>query len=213
MEAPELVFIAGCNAAGKSSFIRTRMNELPTFEIIMPDVYKGRTKQVFASALSLRKDIVLETVFNDESFKDLVDSARDAGYKTALVVLFLDSPDHSLKRADLRRLEQNGLSISKGNVLLNFNESFKNIAQYYFYFDWVDFIYTGNTDQNQHVMTFNKSVLTRYQKNDYQYIQKFAEYSFRTDRLPQDAHDTILANENYNSETTQMKSADRKFKL
>ncbi len=44
MRKPELIFIVGCNAAGKSSFIRTRISELYGFEIIMTDVYKGRTK-------------------------------------------------------------------------------------------------------------------------------------------------------------------------
>ena len=83
IKAPELVFVAGCNAAGKSSFIRTRLNELADFEILMTDVYKGRTKELFFNALNSGKNIVLETVFNDESFKDLVDSANNAGYKTS----------------------------------------------------------------------------------------------------------------------------------
>ena len=45
MGNPELIFIVGCNAAGKSSFIRTRLNELANFEIIMTDVSKGRSKE------------------------------------------------------------------------------------------------------------------------------------------------------------------------
>jgi predicted ABC-type ATPase len=43
MKQPEFIFVAGCNAAGKSSFIRTRVNELDGFEIIMTDVYKGQS--------------------------------------------------------------------------------------------------------------------------------------------------------------------------
>lgn len=35
---PELIFITGCNAAGKSTFIRTRLNELEGFEILITDV-------------------------------------------------------------------------------------------------------------------------------------------------------------------------------
>jgi len=27
MHSPELIFVAGCNAAGKSTFIRTRLND------------------------------------------------------------------------------------------------------------------------------------------------------------------------------------------
>jgi predicted ABC-type ATPase len=213
MKTPELVFVSGCNAAGKSSFIRTRLNELPTFEIIMPDVYKGRTKEIFYAALNQGKDILLETVFNDESFKDLVDQARNAGYKTSLVALFLNSPDQSLKRVVLCSLEQSGLNISKGNVNLNFMESFKNIAKYYFYFDWADFIYTGNANQNLNVMTFKKSTLVRYQKNDFPFIRKFADYSFHNDRLNQHDYNIILNNEDYIFPSESIDEQSRKFNL
>jgi predicted ABC-type ATPase len=213
METPELVFVARCNAAGKSSFIRTRLVELSSFEILMPDIYKGRTKELFYSALKQRKDILLETVFNDESFKDLVDSAKNAGYKTSLVVLFLNSPDQSLKRVMLRSLEQNGLNISKGNVLWNFNESFKNLAKYYLYFDWSDFVYTGNVNQNLNVITFQKSTLIYYQKNDFQFIRKFAEYSFSNERLNETSYKIILKNDDYPLATNPIAEQPRRFKI
>lgn len=109
MSKPELVFVAGPNAAGKSSFIRTRINELEGCEIIMTDVYKSRSKEVFRQALKSKKDIVLETVFNDSSFKELADQAREAGYHTSLIVLFLESVQHSLERVAFRSIEQSGL--------------------------------------------------------------------------------------------------------
>lgn len=87
MKRPELIFVAGCDAAGKSTFIRTRLVELSTFEVIMSDVYKGRTQEIFNQALQQKKDIVLETVFNDGSFKNLVDQAQHAGYQTSLIAL------------------------------------------------------------------------------------------------------------------------------
>jgi len=90
MKTPNCIFVAGCNAAGKSSFIRTRINQLQSFEIIMTDVYKSRSKDVFNQAIAKKKDIILETVFNDPSFKDLVDNARNNGYYCSLIVLFLD---------------------------------------------------------------------------------------------------------------------------
>lgn len=68
MENPELIFIVGCNAAGKSSFIRTRLNELANFEVIMTDVHKAMSKEIVRNALNKQKNIVLETVFNDYSF-------------------------------------------------------------------------------------------------------------------------------------------------
>ena len=137
---PELIFVVGCNAAGKSSFIRTRIRELEGFEIIMTDAFKGRTKAVCYAAVEQQKDIILETVFNDNSFKDLVDKARDKGYYTSLVVLFLDTPQHSIERVAFRSIEQNGLTISGSNIRLNFNESFKNVATYFFYFEHINII-------------------------------------------------------------------------
>ncbi len=59
MNKPELVFVVGCNAAGKSSFIRSRLYDLSDFEIIMTDVHKGRSKEVFQGALEQKKNIVL----------------------------------------------------------------------------------------------------------------------------------------------------------
>jgi predicted ABC-type ATPase len=85
MSRPELIFVAGPNAAGKSTFIRIRLNELTGFQIIMTDVYKSRTKEIFNQVIRQGKNVILETVFNDESFKDMVDQARNAGYDTSLV--------------------------------------------------------------------------------------------------------------------------------
>lgn len=196
---PELIFVAGCNAAGKSTFIRTRLNELSGFEIIMTDVYKGRTKEVFRNAIKQKKNIILETVFNDESFKDLVDEARNAGYFSSLVALFLDGPQQSKDRVAVRGMQQSGITISGNNVTINFNESFKNLATYFFYFDDSYFIFTGKGGKNQQIMRFQKSILIIYQSNDLKYPQLFAEYSFGKQRLSDEAYRLIKANENYTS--------------
>lgn len=199
MKRPELIFIAGCNASGKSTFIRTRLNELSRFEIIMTDAYKGSTKEIFSHALHQRKDIILETVFNDESFKDLVDIARNANYQTSLVVLFLDNVEESIDRVAIRAMQQSGLIISGSNVTINFNESFKNIANYFFYFDTSDFIYTGAGGENLNIMHFKKGNLSIYYKNTLQYPQKFAQFSFSKGRLNKEAYKIITANQDYSS--------------
>lgn len=80
MESFELIFVTGSNAAGKSSLIRSHLSEFPDHEVIMTDVYKGRSRQVFSDAVKARKSIILETPFNDEGFKDLIDQAKTAGY-------------------------------------------------------------------------------------------------------------------------------------
>ncbi len=132
----------------------------------MSDVYKGRTKEIFNQALQQKKDIVLDTVFNDGSFKDLVDQAEQAGYQTSLIALFLDNPKQSNDRVAVRGMQQGGIAISGSNVNINFNESFKNIAAYFSYFDRSDFIYTGEGGKNQRIMSFQKDQLLTYQANN-----------------------------------------------
>ncbi|WP_316844466.1 zeta toxin family protein [Pedobacter psychrodurus] len=121
MAQPEFFVVTGPNAAGKSSFIRSRLNDFSGFEVIMTDVYKDRTKNIFDQAIAERKNIVFETVFNNSSFKAFIEVAKKAGYKTNLIVLFLESPKQSLNRVVTRYLEQNGLEISNGNVEINFH--------------------------------------------------------------------------------------------
>jgi predicted ABC-type ATPase len=200
MSFPELTFVAGPNAAGKSSFIRTRISELSDCEIIMTDVYKGRTKAVCYQALQSGRDIILETVFNDASFTMIADEARAAGYHTSLIVLFLDTIQQSIDRVAFRSLEQDGLYISDGNVRINFNEGFKNIATYFFYFDQSDFLYTGNTDENEMVMRFQKTLLTSYKSTELQYPQKISEYAFRQGRLNPEAYKIIKSNTDYTAD-------------
>jgi len=212
MKKPELVFIAGCNAAGKSTFIRTRLNELEGFEILMTDVYKGRTKELAVKAIALRKNVLIETVFNDASFKNIVDDARNSGYQSSLVVLFLDNPQQSNARVAFRGTQQLGITISGSNVKINFNESFKNIANYFFYFDRSDFIYTGTGGTNQLIMSFEKSEIIVYRNNELTYPQKFAVFGFQHQRLNEKAYQVITLNQDFRNENP-TKGSNSKFKF
>jgi predicted ABC-type ATPase len=213
MKKPELIFIVGCNAAGKSTFIRTRLNELEDFEILMTDVYKGRTKQLAKEAIARSKDILIETVFNDASFKDLADEARHAGYQTSLVVLFLDNPQQSVNRVAFRGMQQSGIAISGSNVRINFNESFKNTANYFFYFDISDFVYTGKGQVNRLIMSFQKGELLIYRPSDLEYPRKFAEYSFGKNRLNERAYQVIISNKKFKDKSSIGFDSGAKFKL
>lgn len=199
MDVPELIFVAGCNAAGKSTFIRTRLNELEGFQILMTDVYKERTKSLAAAAISQRQHIIIETVFNDASFTAIIDQARNAGYHTSLIALFLDSPRQSQERVSNRIVLQKGIEMSEGNVRINFNESFKNIATYFLYFDRADFIYTGEDAENKLIMSFRQADLLRYKSSPLNYPQKFAAYSFRQGRLDEAAYRAITLNQDFSS--------------
>ncbi len=65
--------------------------------------------------------------------KNLVDQALESGYLSSLIVLFLYSPEQSKDRVAIRGMQQSGMYISGSNVNINFNESLKNIANYFIY--------------------------------------------------------------------------------
>lgn len=52
------------------------------------DVYKERTKHLAEISIAKNENVIVETVYNDTSYKDVVDLARNAGYQTSLLVLF-----------------------------------------------------------------------------------------------------------------------------
>lgn len=126
--------------------------------------------------------------------------ARNAGYVTTLIVLFLDSIEQSLERVAIRAMQQSGSTISESNVTLNFNESFKNIANYYFYFDKSDFIYTGSGGENRPIMTFEKNNLLKYHRNNLQYPQRFAHFAFSKKRLNEGSYNIIITNTDFPAE-------------
>lgn len=194
MKKTELIFVAGCNAAGKSTLIRSRLNELEGFEVLMTDVYKARTKDLIKQAIINGKNIIIETVFNDSSFIELVDLANNSNYNTSLIVLFLDNLQQSINRVAFRGTQQSGITISGSNIQINFNESFKNIAKYFFYFDRSDFIYTGAGQINHPIMSFKKGELLMYQSSELNYPKKFAAYGFQINRLDKDAYSIITTN-------------------
>ncbi|HEY6900566.1 MAG TPA: hypothetical protein VI233_07985 [Puia sp.] len=197
MERPELIFVTGCNAAGKSSLIRSHRGELPDYEVIMTDVYKARSREVFKESILQRKGIILETPFNDEGFRDLVDLANNAGYKSTLITLFLRSPGQSLERVANRRALENGLHISAGNVEHNFKENLRNVSKYYAYFEESYFVYTGEVHRNQLIMCFKKERLVEYKANDFAYVQRFAELAYHNQLLDRRELEIVAANKDF----------------
>jgi len=177
----------------------------------MTDVYKNRSREVFKDTVTRRANIMLETPFNDEGFKELIDQANNAGYVSTLVTLFLRSPAQSLERVANRRALENGLHISAGNVEHNFIENLKNVSKYYAYFDESFYIYTGETHQNQLMMCFEKDKLIEYKSNDLTYIQKFAEMAHRNQLLDQQDLEIIAANKDF--ARAESAGQRKKFKL
>jgi len=129
-----------------------------------------------------------------------------------LIVLFLDTLQQSALRVANRSLRQAGIEISGNNIKINFNESFKNVANYFLYFDQSEFIYTGLTGENKFVMSFSKSQLTNYVGTDLQYPQKFANYSFQKERLGEESYNMIQKNEDYQLGSESLKETRSRFR-
>ena len=147
--------------------------------------------------MSNSRNVVLETPFNNDSFVEFIELARQKEYYTSLIVLFLDNPQHSIERVANRVIEQNGLYISGDNIKWNFSECFKNVANYFLYFDRTDFIYTGIAGKNEQIMSFRKGEIARYKRSDLEYPQKFAHFSHNWHRLGEASRDVIFANQDY----------------
>ena len=173
----------------------------PDYEVIMTDVYKVRSHEVFREAVIARKNIILETPFNNEGFKDLIDFSRNSGYQSTLIVLFLKSHVQSFKRVAARRNFENGLYISEEEVEYNFIENFKNVARYFPYFDEAFFVYSGSKGRNQLIMKFQQGSIVGYKSNDFVFIQKFAAYSYQLQRLNKTDFEIIVENKDYKAKT------------
>ncbi|NRF39681.1 hypothetical protein [Pedobacter foliorum] len=173
---PELIIVSGCNAAGKSTFIRSRINQLEDYQIIMPDAFRENTYPILRQSILAAKHIILENILSDTNIFPLIDLAIQKGYNLTLFQLFIESPSASLERVGLRRIEENGLNITKEEVKLNFDLNFKNLANCYYYFNNAHFIHTGIKHENELIMSFEKGVLIDYKQNPLSYIQYFNEY-------------------------------------
>lgn len=89
------------------------------------------------------------------------------------------------------------MEITAGNVEINFNENFKNVAFYHFYFDRADFIYTGIKGKNQVVMTLKGLDIENYKSNSHKFIEAFGNFSFKNDRLSEEAFNIIVKNQDF----------------
>ena len=171
-----LIIVSGCNAAGKSTFIRSRINQFENYCIIMPDVYKSGTYTVFQDALGRNDNIVLENILRDDEVFLMLKKAKEKKYNITLFQLFIKSPSFSLERVSFRAINENGSSIEKLAVQMNFDVNFKNLANSYYLFDTAYFLHTGTINQNQLIVTFKNGKLVEYKSNELSWIQYFADY-------------------------------------
>jgi hypothetical protein len=65
---------------------------------------------------------------------------------------------------------------------------------------WSFFLYTGEKGRNDLIMKFQKDSLVEYKSNDFQFVQKFGEYSCNLQRLEKKDLEIIIANKDFKAD-------------
>lgn len=118
---PQLWIVAGPNGAGKTTLVMQRLSRRAlkdAFTVINPDAIakelppvNGRLDERMAGELAVRRrnaliarraSLAIETTLSGNSTLRLMQTAREAGYKTTLVYVGVDSPELSFERVRSR---------------------------------------------------------------------------------------------------------------
>jgi predicted ABC-type ATPase len=150
---PDLYVIAGPNGAGKSSFsflmvphsvnvfdadklLREREQAFPDVDpwrlmeaIVDHDFEAGKNKAIRGGA-----DFAYETNFSDENPLATAKHFAQAGYRTNLYFIGLDSPDSAINRV-ARRVEEGGHDVPNEEIAARYHLGLQNLARNIAFFD------------------------------------------------------------------------------
>jgi predicted ABC-type ATPase len=141
---PRLLIVAGPNGSGKSTSYE---NLLPDFEVILDSDEIARTLRVnredlnditagrelinrLRQAVSLRKDILLETTLSGRTLTEHVKLAKSAGYDVTIWFFWLDSVSLSLLRI-AGRVQKGGHDVPESVCRRRFPRSVANFFHVY----------------------------------------------------------------------------------
>jgi len=195
-----LIIVSGCNAAGKSTFIRSRISQFENYCIIMPDVYKSGTYSKFQDAIDRNENIVLENILRDDEVFLMLKKAKKQKYTITLFQLFIKPPSFSMERVSFWSINENGSNIDKFAVQMNFETNFKNVANAYYLFDNAYFLHTGTINENQLIVKFENGILVEYYNNELSWIQYFSDYVISIGKNL-DNFERIKHNKDFNSKS------------
>lgn len=144
---PNLYVIAGCNGAGKTTASYTILPEiLDCKEFVNADniaagISPFNPERVALEAgrimlsrihdlLNERADFAFETTLSTRSYVSLIKEAKGKGYEVTLLYLWLDSPDHAIKRV-AKRVAKGGHYIPDDVVKRRYYRGIMNLIQLY----------------------------------------------------------------------------------
>ena len=84
---------------------------------------------------------------------------------------------------------------------------------YFLYFDRTDLMYTGIADDNQLIMSFERSLLVKYYSSDLDYPQKFGQYAYHQERITDEDLAAVAANQDWEVGNEKLKKYREQFKL
>ena len=144
---PNLYVIAGCNGSGKTTASFTILPEMLNCDVFInaDEIAKGLSPlnperaSIEAGRMMLTKidkliadqqDFAFETTLATRSYASKIARAREAGYITTLLFLWLDSPELATERVKARVLE-GGHNVKEQVILRRYYAGLKNLFDLY----------------------------------------------------------------------------------
>ena len=151
-KAPFLLILAGPNGAGKSTFYdkfmkddsllgKNRLEYLCLDDIAKVIIAEGqngllgqfieagrKTREKLSQNFQDSKSFIYETTASDYSPFRILKEAKNAGYRTAMVFIGIESPDLSALRV-MHRVKEGGHDVPTNTVLLRYGRILKNLPK------------------------------------------------------------------------------------
>ena len=145
MDVPNLIIVGGPNGSGKSTFaldhsrstgIRYLGADQIAFQISPEDPAAARVEASRRFLSSIRESIethdslIVESTLAGKSLRNLIGTAKSAGYRVTIVFVFLDSADSCVERVR-QRVQLGGHDVPETDIRRRFPRAITNFWQTY----------------------------------------------------------------------------------
>lgn len=166
MQRPNLIIIAGCNGAGKSTYSESFTDNIIPFDFDKKylenysSLFDSELRDVIANNMTSSQftdqinyafennlSFCYETNFNQSPLA-WAQKAKDLGYKLELIFFCLDSLEIAKKRVQYRT-ENNGHFVPDTVIFDRWKEGYKNLNLHFSFFDYV--LLVDNSSENEYI--------------------------------------------------------------
>lgn len=163
MQQPNLIIIAGCNGAGKSTYSESYVNNIIPFdfdkkfmenysslidselrEVIANNITSDQYINSIETAFNQSESFCYETNFNNQPLV-WAKKAKDLGYRLELLFFCLDSIESAKKRVKYRT-ENKGHFVPDDVIFDRWKEGYKNLNLHFSFFDYILIIDNSKED-------------------------------------------------------------------